>query len=134
MYNKYLHNVQPLAIDHFFLQVFVKHPLHFGSKTVLNKSRREFNRSFLFPLFHIKKDCRNRRSSDSSLKCRYRNQWMKTMSTIPKIQFSKNTSYRNGNLSNPSLTTSFPIKKSPISPPSTRSAPLYYSPLPLQLL
>jgi len=59
---------------------------------------------------------------------------MKTMSTIPKIQFSKNTSYRNGNSSNPSLTTSFPINKSPISPPSTRSAPLYYSPLSLQLL
>ncbi|KAJ6940219.1 hypothetical protein NC651_006379 [Populus alba x Populus x berolinensis] len=38
--------------------------------------------------------------------------------------FSENTSYKNGNSSNLSLTTSFLINNSPISPPSTRPASL----------
>nr|TKR75239.1 hypothetical protein D5086_0000287580 [Populus alba] len=46
------------------------------------------------------------------------------MNTTRKRDFSENTSYKNGNSSNLSLTTSFLINNSPISPPSTRPASL----------
>ncbi|KAL9359813.1 hypothetical protein Peur_047936 [Populus x canadensis] len=56
------------------------------------------------------------------------------MNTTRKRDFSENTSYKSGNSSNLSLTTSFLINKSPISPPSTRPASLYSSPSSLILL
>ncbi|KAJ6940220.1 hypothetical protein NC651_006379 [Populus alba x Populus x berolinensis] len=49
------------------------------------------------------------------------------MNTTKMRDFSENTSYKNGNSSNLSLTTSFLINNSPISPPSTRPASLYSS-------